>query len=260
MTGPVMVRVQNVTKMYGGNPPLRAVDDVSVEIHDGETLGLVGESGSGKSTLSRMILGLERPTHGSVFVGDRNVSIGSTRELRAIRRETQIVFQDPVGSLNRRKTVEESIAAPMEIYGVPKAERRKRVREVLELVGLSETHARRYPSALSGGQCQRVGIARALAVRPKLVILDEAVSALDVSTRAQILNLLRDLQATLGVTYLFISHDFAIVRYMSRRIAVMYRGKIVEEQARDDLFNTPTHEYTRELMSAIPRLEASQGA
>jgi oligopeptide/dipeptide ABC transporter ATP-binding protein len=251
-----LVSVRDLVKVYSQGRrrrPVRAVDGVSFDIRPGETFGLVGESGSGKSTVARLVLRLESPTSGSVLFDSRDVHAASPQELRRLRRQMQIVFQDPVASLNRRKTVEEIISAPLVVHGVDSAALRKhRVRDLLELVGLSQSHARRYPSNLSGGQCQRVGIARALALEPQLVVLDEAVSGLDVSIRAQILNLLRELQARLGLTYLFISHDLAIVRYMATQVAVMYLGQIVEAGDRDHLFRNPRHPYTYALLEAIP--------
>lgn len=232
---------------------VRAVDGVSFEISPGETFALVGESGSGKSTVSRMMLRLERPTAGTIEFAGRDVWAMQRRELRSLRRDVQIVFQNPVASLNRRQTVEQIISAPLEIHRVGSArDRRRRVHELLELVGLNAAHARRLPATLSGGQCQRVGIARALALEPGLVVLDEAVSAVDVSIRAQILNLLRELQELTGVAYLFISHDLSVVRAIAPRLAVMQLGRIVEHGTRDEVFSRPRHPYTRALLAAVP--------
>jgi peptide/nickel transport system ATP-binding protein len=251
-----LITASDIVKEYrrsGSRTAVRALDGVSFAIGEAESFGLVGESGSGKSTLARLLLGLERPTAGAIAFEGRNLSSLSTRELRALRSQMQIVFQDPVASLNRRKTVEQIVSAPLAVHNVGSSSTRKRrVHELLELVGLNSRHARRYPSELSGGQAQRVGIARALALEPRFVIFDEAVSALDVSVRAQILNLIRDLQAELRLTYLFISHDLAIVRYMSTRVAVMYMGRIVETGTRDQLFTAPRDPYTQELLRSIP--------
>ena len=253
-----LVVVKDLVKVYGqnrgaGRGLVRAVDGVSFEIMPGETFGLVGESGSGKSTVARLVLSLERPTSGTVFFDGRDVHALAAGQLRSLRSQIQVVFQDPVGSLNRRKTVEQIISAPLVVHGVKSASaRQERVHELLDLVGLNHAHASRHPSHLSGGQCQRVGIARALALEPRLIVLDEAVSAVDVSIRAQILNLLRTLQERLGLTYLFISHDLAVVRYMASRLAVMYRGRIVEVGTREQLFREPQHPYTHALLQAIP--------
>ena len=216
---------------------VRAVDDVSFAIRRGETFGLVGESGSGKSTLARLLLRLDRPTSGRILFEGVDVASLSPRELRRLRCRMQIVFQDPFASLNRRRTVEQAIEQPLRVHEpeLSSATRRARVRELLDLVGLRPTHAVAYPRELSGGQCQRVSIARALAIRPKFVVLDEAVSAVDVSIQAQILNLLRELQERLGLTYLFVSHDLSVVRYMSNTIGVMYHGRIVDTVVKTDV-------------------------
>jgi len=233
---------------------VRAVDDVSFAIRRGETFGLVGESGSGKSTLARLLLRLDRPTSGSVLFDGVDVAALSERELRRHRRRMQIVFQDPFASLNRRRTVEQTIELPLKVHQpeLTGAERRARVRELLDLVGLRPTHAAAYPRELSGGQCQRVSIARALSIRPEFVVLDEAVSAVDVSIQAQILNLLRELQGRLGLTYLFVSHDLSVVRYMSNTIGVMYRGSLIERGSREQLFTSPRHPCTHALLASIP--------
>ena len=233
---------------------VRAVDDVSLVLNRGETLGLVGESGSGKSTLARLLLRLDEPTAGTVRFESTDLYRVSPRELRRLRRELQIVFQDPYASLNKRKTVEQTVSFPLLVHerSLSRKERRARVAELLELVGLRPEHAGAYPRQLSGGQCQRVNIARALALNPKLVVLDEAVSAVDVSIQAQILNLLRELQDRLDLTYLFVSHDLGVVRYMADTIAVMYLGRIVEQGPRDVLFADPKHPYTHALLASIP--------
>ena len=251
----ILAAADRLTRHYAlpGGSVVRAVDDVSFEIRRGETFGLVGESGSGKSTVARLLLRLEQPTSGQVFFEGTDVGRLSSRELRRARRRMQLVFQDPFGALNRRKTVAQIIGLPLRVhFGLKGQARKARIRELLELVGLRPELADRYPHQMSGGQCQRVGIARALALEPEFIVLDEAVSAVDVSIRAQILNLLRELQQRLGLTYLFVSHDLAIVRYMSSTVAVMYHGRIVESGPRDRLFESPMHPYTHSLMRAIP--------
>jgi peptide/nickel transport system ATP-binding protein len=258
---PLVVAEHLVRYFHDPSGVVRAVDDVSFDIRRGETFGLVGESGSGKSTVSRLLLGLDRPTGGRVTFGGVEVSALSARRLRPLRRQMQMVFQDPHSSLNRRKTVAQIIGLPLSVHsGLSRAARERRVRELLDLVGLRPEFADRYPHEMSGGQCQRVGIARAIALEPQLVILDEAVSAVDVSIQAQILNLLKDLQRRLGLTYVFVSHDLALVRYMSNRIGVLYHGKLVELADRHDLFARPQHEYTRSLLAAVPVADPSQRA
>jgi oligopeptide transport system ATP-binding protein len=232
---------------------VNAVDGVSFEIEEGKTLGLVGESGSGKSTTGYCILQLLKPTAGSIrFQGKELTDLGR-EEIRRMRREMQIVFQDPYSSLDPRMTVGDIVSEPLEVHGVgTRRNRRARVRELLDVVGFNPDYENRYPHEFSGGQRQRVGVARALALNPSLIVCDEPVSALDVSIQAQILNLLKDLQRDFGLTYLFISHDLAVVRSMSDHIAVMKDGKLLETGPADDVYETPKHEYTRALLTAVP--------
>jgi oligopeptide/dipeptide ABC transporter ATP-binding protein len=232
---------------------VRAVEDVSLAIRPGETLGLVGESGCGKSTLGRLLLRLTEPTAGDVLFEGRSLLGLAPRELRAARRRMQIIFQDPYGSLNPRMRVGSIVGEGLAIHGLgTRADRRRRVGELLELVGLHPDAARRYPHEFSGGQRQRIGIARALAVEPRFVVADEAVSALDVSIQAQIINLLQDLRRRLGLTMLFIAHDLRVVEHISDRVAIMYLGRIVEVGTREEIFERPRHPYTRALLSAVP--------
>jgi oligopeptide transport system ATP-binding protein len=242
--------------LFGRRGAVRAVDDVSFAIAPGETFSLVGESGCGKTTTGRCILRLIEPTSGSVRFKDTDLLALSRRDLRAARRHLQIVFQDPYSSLNPRMRAGAIVEEPLIIHRLgTREDRRARVRELFELVGLEAAHMARYPHEFSGGQRQRIGIARALALNPSLVVADEPVSALDVSVQAQVVNLLLDLQQRLGLTYLFIAHDLRLVRQISNRVAVMYRGRLVEVAAAEALFESPAHPYTRALLSAIPQLE-----
>jgi oligopeptide/dipeptide ABC transporter ATP-binding protein len=232
---------------------VRAVDDVSFEVYPGETLGLVGESGCGKTTLGRTIVRLLDPTEGEIVFDGKPIGKLRKRALRPFRRELQMVFQDPYSSLNPRKRVRNIVGAPLKIHKVGnRSERRRRVRELLEAVGLSPEHANRFPHQFSGGQRQRIGIARALALRPKLIVADEPVSALDVSIQAQIVNLLEELQDEFSLTYIVIAHDLGLVRHVSDRIAVMYLGRIVELSPAEELYTRPIMPYTEALLSAVP--------
>jgi oligopeptide/dipeptide ABC transporter ATP-binding protein len=259
-----LVEIDRLTKHFPvksagiGRPQrhLSAVEDVSLTIERGETLGLVGESGSGKTTLARLALRLLPLTSGAIRIGGVDVHTADRRELRALRRRVQIVFQDPFSSLDPRMSVGSIVSEGLQ--GVGRAERDRRVGELLERVGLPPAFARRHPHQLSGGQRQRVGIARALAVGPQFLVLDEPVSALDVSVQSQVLNLLRDLQEELGLTYLFISHDLTVVRHLANRIAVMYLGKLVELAPADEIFDNPRHPYTKALLSAMPTITAER--
>jgi peptide/nickel transport system ATP-binding protein len=277
-----LVAVRNVTKIFDlAESPfvgrsarqVRAVDDVSLEIQEGETLGLVGESGSGKSTLGRLILRLIEPTSGSILFEGIDLQHANGSDLRRIRRDMQIIFQDPFGSLDPRFRVEDVIAEPLilhrktlhpaiagqktQLESPGRDARRQRVRELLRAVGMDESAMSRYPHEFSGGQRQRIGIARALALRPKFIVADEPVSALDASVGAQIVNLLQQLQRDFGLTYLFISHSMPVVRYLSTRIAVMYQGKIVEVGTTEQITTQPRHAYTRKLLAATPEMAAS---
>ncbi len=277
-----LLEVRELTKSFGlaespfggrRSGEVRAVDDVSLDIHQGETLGLVGESGSGKSTLGRLILRLLEPSSGAIFFDGIDLLRANGSELRRLRRDMQIIFQDPFGSLDPRYRVEDVIAEPLVLHqktlhekivdqksrdeSLSRDARRQRVRELLRAVGMDESAMPRYPHEFSGGQRQRIGIARALALRPKFIVADEPVSALDVSVGAQIVNLLQQLQRDFGLTYLFISHAMPVVRYLSTRIAVMYRGKIVEIGSTEQITGQPQHAYTRKLLAATPEMAAS---
>lgn len=251
-----LLRVHRLSKHFhlGRGQTLKAVDDVSFSVRQGETLGMVGESGCGKSTAGRTILRLYEPTEGETWYGGTNIYRLKPRQLKALRREMQMIFQDPYASLNPRMTIMDIIGEALDIHRLAdsRSARRHRVEELLHMVGLNPDHATRYPHEFSGGQRQRIGIARALAVDPKFIICDEPISALDVSIQAQVVNLLRDLQKRLGLTYLFIAHDLSMVRHISDRVAVMYLGQIMELADSETLYAEPLHPYTRALMSAIP--------
>ncbi|MBI4056094.1 MAG: ABC transporter ATP-binding protein [Elusimicrobia bacterium] len=261
MTTP-LVRVRNLKKYFPvsqgwlskKSEKVHAVDGVDFEVHPQESFALVGESGCGKTTLGRLVLGLEKPTEGEVFFEGKNIFQLSKQELRKLRRQMQVIFQDPFSSLDPRMSIEQILMEPFMIHPIypSKQDATKRVEYLLDVVGLSKRHLSRYPHEFSGGQRQRIGIARALALNPKLVVADEPVSALDVSIQAQILNLLKDLQKEFHLTYLFISHDFSVVKHLCNRVAVMYLGKIAELAPTDTLFSNPQHPYTEALLSAVP--------
>ncbi|SBT47284.1 ABC transporter ATP-binding protein [Micromonospora auratinigra] len=254
-----LLRVRGLTKHFPVREgfrvsgAVRAVDGVDFDVRAGETVGLVGESGCGKTTTGRMLVRLLEPTAGSIEFAGRDITRAKGRALRPLRQDLQIIFQDPYASLNPRHTVGRIVAMPLEVNNItPPGGVRARVQELLELVGLNPEHYNRYPHEFSGGQRQRIGIARALALRPKLIVADEPVSALDVSIQAQVVNLLRRLQRDLDLSFVFIAHDLAVVRHFCHRVAVMYLGKVVEIGDRDDIYHRPQHPYTRALLSAVP--------
>jgi oligopeptide transport system ATP-binding protein len=261
-----LLEISNLTKVFalgesvfggGTTREVRAVDDVTLDIQSGETLGLVGESGSGKSTLGRLVLRLIEPTSGKIVFEGHDLVAASHGEMRRLRRDMQVIFQDPFGSIDPRMRVEDVISEPLIIHEtLSRAARRARVAELLRAVGLDQSAMRRFPHEFSGGQRQRIGIARALALHPKFIVADEPVSALDVSVGAQIVNLLAQLQREFGLTYLFISHSMPVVRYLATRIAVMYRGKIVDVGPTEQITERPKHPYTRSLLEATPEVIA----
>jgi oligopeptide transport system ATP-binding protein len=252
-----LIRVENIKQYFKvrdrmmNNSVVKAVDGVSLEIKSGETLGLVGESGCGKTTLGRTILRLLEPTDGRIFYDDKDITFGNITEYR---KKMQIIFQDPYASLNPRMTVADIVGEPLDIHKLykNKKERKERILELMKMVGLNSDHANRYAHEFSGGQRQRIGIARALAVQPRFIVCDEPVSALDVSIQAQIVNMLEEMQQTLGLTYLFIAHDLSVVKHISDKIGVMYLGNIVELTTSNELYTNPSHPYTRALISSIP--------
>ena len=250
----VIASASGISRIFrGGSNEVRALDDVSFSLYEGKTLALVGESGSGKTTAARILLGLDTPSAGSVEILGQTLGTLKHEEMRLLRRQIQVVQQDPFSQLNRRHSVKRIIEGPLLAFSVgDKESREKKVIELLEAVGLEKEHLRRRPHELSGGQCQRVAIARALALDPKIVVLDEAVSALDVSVRAQVLNLLRKLQQERGLTYFFITHDLGVAHYMADEIAVMFRGRIVERGTREDVFENSQHHYTIGLLASVP--------
>jgi peptide/nickel transport system ATP-binding protein len=266
--GEPLLEVSGLTKHFpvkGGFPirrtvgAVQAVDGIDLTVHVGESFGLVGESGCGKSTTGRLITKLLEPTAGQISYRGKDITHASRKQLAPIRSEIQMIFQDPYSSLNPRQTVGKIISGPMEINGIePEEGREKRVRELLEIVGLNPEHFNRFPHEFSGGQRQRIGVARALALEPKLIVADEPVSALDVSIQAQVVNLLQEVQKELGIAFLFIAHDLAVVRHFSHRVAVMYLGKIIEVGDRASIYARPRHPYTHALLSAVPEVSLSE--
>ena len=260
--GRPLLRLTNLTKHFPQfrqtlikrpDNPVRAVDGISFDVAPGQTVGLVGESGCGKSTAGRTLLRLLEPTAGTIEFEGRDITHAKGAELRTLRREMQMIFQDPYGSLNPRQTIGSIIAAPYDIQKItPEGGRRAAVQGLMERVGLNPEHYNRYPHEFSGGQRQRIGVARAIALKPKLIVCDEPVSALDVSIQAQVVNLLEDIQEEQGLAYVFIAHDLSVVRHISDRVIVMYLGKIMEEADRDELYEAPLHPYTHALLSAVP--------
>jgi peptide/nickel transport system ATP-binding protein/oligopeptide transport system ATP-binding protein len=250
----ILIEIQNLTKEFKiGRQAFKAINGLNLEIYAGETLGLVGESGCGKSTVGRTLLRLHEPTAGKMFLDGVDLVQLKPQEMKQVRRRMQIIFQDPYASLNPRMTVEDIIGEPLDIHKTAKgAQRRNKVESLLELVGLNPSYQSRFPHEFSGGQRQRIGIARALAVEPEFIICDEPISALDVSIQAQIVNLLKRLQEKMGLTYLFIAHDLAMVKYISTRVAVMYLGQLMELAPSEALYTTPLHPYTQALLSSIP--------
>ncbi|MFC3575824.1 ABC transporter ATP-binding protein [Streptomyces yaanensis] len=267
--GEPLLVVENLVKHFpvkGGFPVRRtvgavqAVDGIDLTVHVGESFGLVGESGCGKSTTGRLVTRLLEPTSGRISYRGQDISRATRKQLAPIRSQIQMIFQDPYSSLNPRQTVGKIISGPMEINGInPQGGREKRVRELLEIVGLNPEHYNRFPHEFSGGQRQRIGVARALALEPKLIVADEPVSALDVSIQAQVVNLLQQVQKELGIAFLFIAHDLAVVRHFSQRVAVMYLGKVIEVGDRDSIYTRPRHPYTHALLSAVPEVSLDGG-
>jgi len=259
-----ILRVNNLTKHFPSGErghPVRALDDVTFDVRQGETLGLVGESGCGKSTCARTIIRLYEPTSGTIELDGQDITRLSARQMRPLRRKMQMVFQDPYASLNARMTVRDIVAEPLSVHSPELGHEAvdDQVRAVLHQVGLGQEHMLRYAHEFSGGQRQRIGLARALVIHPKLVLCDEPISALDVSIQAQIVNLLRDLQQDLGLTYLFIAHDLSMVRYIADRVGVMYLGQLVELGAADDIFDSPKHPYTQGLLASVPTISKGIG-
>ncbi|KUN27555.1 dipeptide/oligopeptide/nickel ABC transporter ATP-binding protein [Streptomyces antibioticus] len=267
-SGDPLLVVEGLTKHFpvkGGFPirrtvgAVQAVDGIDLTVHVGESFGLVGESGCGKSTTGRLITRLLEPTAGKISYRGKDITHASRKDLAPIRSEIQMIFQDPYSSLNPRQTVGKIISGPMEINGIePTGGREARVRELLEIVGLNPEHYNRFPHEFSGGQRQRIGVARALALEPKLIVADEPVSALDVSIQAQVVNLLRKVQDELGIAFLFIAHDLAVVRHFSQRVAVMYLGKVIEVGDRESIYTRPRHPYTHALLSAVPEVNLAE--